>query len=141
MPAVGTAALGTAITINGQAVGGVGDISGPGGTYDWSDTTAHDAPNRTETGVPTVKRTGEVTFPLTVDSSDEGQQDLLAAHEAIEDGDHDPDAFVVTYPDGGTRSFAGFVMGFESAAPVTGHLTADVTIRVTGAVTYVPAGS
>lgn len=137
----GTAALGTTISINGQAIGGVQDITGPDDSYDWDDTTAHDAPNRTETGVPTVRRTGEVSFPLVLDSSDEGQQDLLAAHEAIVDGDHAPDAFVMTYPDGATDAFSGFVMRFGRGAPVGGHLQADVMIRPTGAVTYTPAGS
>ncbi len=137
----GTAALGTTISINSQAIGGVQDISGPDDSYDWDDTTAHDAPNRTETGVPTIRRTGEVSFPLVLDATDQGQQDLLEAHEAITEGDHEADSFVITYPDGSTDTFDGFVMRFGRGAPVGGHLQADVMIRPTGAVTYAPATS
>jgi hypothetical protein len=134
----GVAALGTTIAINGVTIAGVQDITGPDDNYDWDDTTAHDAPNRTETGVPTVRRTGEVSFPLVLDSADPGQQDLLAAHEAIVAGNHEPDPFVMTYPDGATDTFVGYVMRFGRGAPVTGHLQAEVVIRPTGAVTYNP---
>lgn len=137
----GTAALGTTISINSTPIGGVQDISGPDDSYDWDDTTAHDAPDRTETGVPTVRRTGEVSFPLVLDSSDAGQIALLAAHDAIVEGDHEPDDFVITYPDGATDTFAGYVMRFGRGAPVGGHLAADVMIRPTGAVTYAAAAS
>lgn len=137
----GTAALGTTISIQSGVgavlpIGGVQDITGPDDSFDWDDTTAHDAPNRTETGVPTVRRTGEVSFALVLDKTDAGQQALLAAHDGIVAGDYPPDSFVITYPDGATDSFDGFVMGFGRGAPVGGHLQADVTIRPTGAVAY-----
>lgn len=138
----GVAALGTTITIDGTAIAGVQDISGPDDSYDWDDTTAHDAPNRTETGVPTVRRTGEVSFPMVLDADDTGQQALLAAHDAVSDvPPPDPNAFVITYPDGSTDTFDGYVMRFGRGAPVGGHLAADVTIRPTGAITYAPATS
>src|SRR5688572_12824338 len=106
------AAFGTTITIGGQAVSGVQDISGPDASYDWIDGTSHSSPDRTEEGVPGVKRTGEVSFTLVRDASDAGQQDLLAAHEAIVAGNHTPDSFVHTYPDGSSETYVGYVMRF-----------------------------
>lgn len=135
------AAFGTTLTINATAISGIQDITGPGDTYDWFDGTSHSSPNRTEEGVPTIRRTGEVSFTLILDSSDAGQQALLAAHEAIVSGTHDPDSFVQTYPDGSSDTYDGYVMGFGRGAPVGGALTADVTIRPTGAVDYTAAAS
>lgn len=137
----GTAAFGTTISIDGTAIGGIQDITGPDDSYDWDDTTAHDSPNKTEEGVPTIRRTGEVSFPLVLDSEDAGQQALLAAHEALSDGAPETSEFVMTYPDGSTDTFDGFVMRFGRGAPVGGHLAADVVLRPTGAVVYAPAGS
>lgn len=138
---MGTAAFGTTISIDGTPIGGVQDITGPDDSYDWDDTTAHDSPDHTEEGVPTIRRTGEVSFPLVLKPDDAGQQALLAAHDAISAGNAEPNAFVMTYPDGSTDSFDGFCMRFGRGAPVGGHLQADVVIRPTGAVEYVAAGS
>lgn len=139
MPEGGTAAFGTTISINSTPIGGVQDISGPNDSYDWSDTTSHSSPNRTEEGVPTIRRTGEVTFTVVRDGSDAGQAALLAAHDAIAAGGATPDSYVITYPDGATDSFDGWCMRFGRGAPVGGHLAAEVAIRPTGAVTYVGA--
>jgi hypothetical protein len=136
MASGGTAAFGTTISINGTPIGGVQDISGPDDSYDWDDTSSHSSPNRTEEGVPTIRRTGEVSFSLVIDSEDSGQAALLTAHDAIASGSATPDAYVITYPDGETDSFSGYCMRFGRGAPVGGHLAADVTIRPTGAVTY-----
>lgn len=137
----GVAALGTAISIDGTPIGGVGDITGPDDSFDWVDTTAHDAPNRTETGVPSVRRTGAVTFSVQLLADDAGQQALLAAHDGIVDDPDATNAFVIDYPDGSSKSFSGYVMQFGSNAPVTGSLQAPVSIRPTGAITTTPAGS
>ena len=134
-----TAAFGTTITINGDAVTGVQDISGPDDSYDWFDTTNHDSPNRTEEGLPTIRRTGEVTFPMVLEPADAGQQELLAAHDAIVSGTQTPDSFVITYPSGATDTFVGYVMRFGRSAPVGGAEAAEITIRPTGAITYNPA--
>lgn len=134
----GTAGIGTTISIGGVPIGGVGDITGPGSTFDWTDTTTHDSPNRTEQGLPTVRRTGTCTFPLVIDFTDVGQQDLLAAHEANPPTE---ETFVITYPEGTTKSFQGFVMGFDDTSAVTGHLSAAITIRPNGLVTTTPSGS
>jgi hypothetical protein len=130
--------FGTTISIDGTAIAGIQDISGPDDSYDWFDATAHDSPNRTEEGFPTIRRTGEVTFPLILDPSDAGQQDLLAAHDAIVSGTQAPSAFIHTYPSGATDTYVGYVMRFGRSAPVGGAEAAEVTIRPTGAVTYNP---
>lgn len=141
MSVLGIAALGTAISIDDTPIGGVGDITGPDDSFDWVDTTAHDAPNRTETGVPSVRRTGTVSFTVQLDADDAGQQALLAAHDNIVIDPNATNAFVIDYPDGSSKEFDGYVMQFGSNAPVTGSLTAPVSIRPTGAITTSPGSS
>lgn len=134
------AAFGTTITIDGTPIAGAQDISGPDDSYDWADGTNHSSPNRTEEGVPTVRRTGEVTFRvLFQDGGDAGQDALLAAHDEISTGTFSTHAFVQTYPDGSSDAYSGYVMRFGRASGVTDLLGADVTLRPTGAVTYTPA--
>jgi hypothetical protein len=85
--------------------------------------THHGSPDGVEERIPTIKRLGDLSFPLAVVSSDAGQQDLWAAWEGRTECD-----FVLTYMSGITASFAGYVTGFGLNAPVAGHDTADVTI-------------
>ena len=46
--------------------------------------------------------------------------------------------FKITYADAGAtvETFNGIVTGFETSAPIDGQLTATITIKVSGSVTY-----
>jgi hypothetical protein len=65
---------------------------------------------------------------LPSDPSHDDATGLLAAW-----ADRSLDAYVLTHPDGSTWSFSAHVTGFSNSAPVDGHLSADVTLRPSGA--------
>lgn len=127
--------LGTTLTLNGTPIGQMMDIAGPALTTDTDEITNHSSPEHTEEFIATIKRTGEVTFPLVFNPSDAGH-DLLYAewkNRSLSD-------YVMTYPDetgtagaGDGWAFSAYCTGFSMAAPVGGHLSADITLRVTGA--------
>lgn len=133
------ATLGTTLTRGGQHVAQIQDVSGPNLSTDTDEITNHDSPDHVEEFVPTIKRTGEVTMPvvfLPTDPSHDGDTGLVAAW-----GDRSLDDYVLTYPDGSTWEFSAYVTGLEFGAPVDGHLSADLTLRPSGAPALTPAGS
>ncbi len=94
--AVGT--LGTTLTRGAQHIAQVQDISGPDLSTDTDEITNHDSPDGVEEFIPTIKRTGEITFPLVFlprDPTHDDDTGLLAAW-----ADRSLDAYVLTYPDG-----------------------------------------
>lgn len=117
------ASYGATITIDGVEINEVGDISGLELSTDLDEVTHHGSPDGVEERIPTIKRLGDLSWPMSVVASDAGQQDLWAAWEGRSEAD-----FVVTYMSGITASFVGFVTNFGLNAPVAGHDTADVTV-------------
>ena len=114
------------------AVGGVKDISGPAISRDLFETTSHDATDGYETHVPTIKRSGEVTFDINWDPSD-ATHDMSTGIGAKVNAD-DPTNFLLIYARIGYQwAFAGYVTKFDTKAPVAGIHGASVTIKITGA--------
>lgn len=111
------------------------DISGPGIALDTEDVTNHSSTSGWEEVVATIKRSGEISFEINFDPAgathdvDTGLLDDL--------DDKTKRNFQLVFPDTGstTWSFSAFVTGFEPAMPVTGKLTASVTLKLTGAPT------
>jgi predicted secreted protein len=135
----GIATLGTTLTRNATAIAQIQDIEGPDLSTDTDEITNHDSPDGVEEFLVTIKRTGEVTFPLVfngADASHDPDTGLLKAWE-----DRSLDDYVMTFPDSSAWTFAAYVTGFSMAAPVDGHLSADVTLRPSGAPTYAGPGS
>ena len=98
------------------------------------DMTAHN--DSEETFVMGIRRKQSMTFEI-------GFVPTLGSHDhrtgllkAIEDNSRD--VYRVTYPEGSTVMFSGYVSQLAVKAPVDGALTADVTIRPTGHSTYTP---
>ncbi|MBE3118841.1 MAG: hypothetical protein IMZ50_08815 [Candidatus Atribacteria bacterium] len=52
-----------------------------------------------------------------------------------------PETITVTYPAGATVSFSGFMTGHNATGPLEDKMTADVTIKITGAVTRTADGA
>jgi hypothetical protein len=126
--------MGTTISINGTPIGQIMDITGPQLATDTDEITNHDSPDHTEEFIATIKRTGEITFPLVFDPDSTGHTALFTAWE-----ERSKDDYVMAYPDssgeveaGATWSFSAYCTGFSLSAPVTSHLGADITLRVTG---------
>lgn len=130
--------LGTTLTLNGAPIGQMMDITGPQLSTDTDEVTNHSSPDNTEEHIATIKRTGEIAFPLVFNPGDTGHQALFAAWE-----DRSKDDYVMTFPDedgiagaGASWTFKAYCTGFSNAAPVNGHLSADITLRVTGSPSF-----
>lgn len=126
--------LGTTISLNGTPIGQIQDIDGPQLATDTDETTNHSSPDHTEEHIATIKRTGEISFPLVFNPGDTAHAALFAAWD-----DRTLDDYVMTYPDedgtagaGASWTFTAYCTGFANSAPVAGHLAADITLRVTG---------
>ena len=125
------ATLGTILRREGTPIAQVQDIDGPALSTDTDEITNHDSPDGVEEFIPTIKRTGEVTFPLVFrfdETTHKHSTGLLQAWI-----DRSLDSYELEYPDGSGWMFDAYVTGFEMSAPVDGHLSADVTLRPSGA--------
>jgi hypothetical protein len=138
-PAQGaTLAFGTASGTYASVVNEVLSIShAGGGEVGERDTTVLTSTVRTN--APTIPDNGEMTVELNFDPTD-------AIHLALRDYKDSPVVifFKVTFNTTGTTSsaaFAGWVKEFDgpNMEDVDSNITASVTIRVTGAVTWVGA--
>lgn len=118
-----SASYGATVTIEGVPINEVGDISGLELSTDLDEVTHHGSPDGVEERVATIKRLGDLSFPMSIVTSDAGQQDLWAAWEGRSQVN-----FVVTFVSGLVQSFVGMVTNFGVSAPVAGHDSADVTI-------------
>src|SRR6188472_4541512 len=94
----GIATLGTTLTRDGEHIAQVGDISGPELSTDTDEITNHDSPDGVEEFLPTIKRTGEVSFPLVFNGALESHDDHDGLIKAWEDRALDP--YILTFPDG-----------------------------------------
>jgi len=126
--------LGTTLAQNGQPIGQIMDITGPQLSTDTDEITNHSSPDHTEEFIATIKRTGEITFPLVFNPGDEAHMALFTAWQ-----NRSLDDYVMTFPDeegntgeGASWSFNAYCTGFSNSAPVTGHLAADITLRPSG---------
>lgn len=117
------ASYGATITIDGVDIAEVGDISGLALSTDLDEVTHHGSPDGVEERIPTIKRLGELGFPMNIVVADAGQQDLWAAWEARSENE-----YVVTYMSGIVATFPGYVTSFGLSAPVAGHDSGDITI-------------
>jgi predicted secreted protein len=122
------------LTLTGAAAGVIPNItsfSGPGIGLDVEDVTSHDSTGGWEEVVPTILRSGEVTFEINY---------TPAAHHYAAHGlaFNLVTRLIDTWTIGGPMgawSFQGYVTKFEPSAPFDGKMTASVSIKVTGAVT------
>ena len=135
--------MGTTISLNGTPLGQIMDITGPQLSTDTDEITNHSSPDFTEEFIATVKRVGEVTFPLVFDPDNAGHSALFTAWD-----DRTRDFYIITYPDetgtagaGASWDFYAYCTGFSMTAPVAGHLAADITLRVAAAPTFNAQGS
>jgi len=106
------------------------DISGPGfnrGTHDASTQT-------TDWGeiVPGIKMGGQVTFDINLIPTEGTHDENTGLLKDFIDGTKRN--FQLVFPDPGNTKwqFAGFVLNYESDAPVDGLLTASLTVELTG---------
>ena len=112
-------------------------IAGPGGASTTLDTTT--LSSTAKEFVPGLKDNGEVSLGLNFVPGDTGQQQMIDDQENLEMA-----IYKITYSDkrptgGTTATFNGYVTNFSPSIGVDALSTADVSIRVSGGVTWVYA--
>lgn len=106
----------------------LGDLTPPGLTRNPIETTTHNQLD--DRYIVGIRRHGELQMNLNFIPSDPTHDGDTGLQKKWFDGSRD--IYRITYPDGATWIFSGFVINFEPDAPVDDRLSADVTIRPTG---------
>lgn len=117
-------------------VGEVYDITPPNDTVDEIDATHMQSPNRTREFIPGLIDPGEASFEqnfIPGSASDVLIRELKGAGERVR--------CRITFPNGVTWKFSGWVSGYEPAVPTDDKMTATVTWRVTGPTVSTPAAA
>lgn len=133
MSSVAIDTFGTTLTLDATPIGQIQDIDGPNLSTDTDEITNHSSPDAVEEFIATIKRTGEITFPLVFNPGNAAHASLFAEWEG-----RTLSAYVMTYPDGSTWEFDAYCTGFAMTAPVNGHLSANITLRPSGAPDFTP---
>ncbi len=132
------AGVGTILKIDGSTIGNVTNITGPSMSKDTIDTTALDTTGGYRTFITGFKNAGTLTFTLMFEKS----------HYSTLKNAFDSDvakSIEVILPDGATAetgsklSFSGFVTEIPLTIPPDDKITCDVTIQISGPVTFTPA--
>jgi len=113
------------------------DVTGPSLARDTHDATTHDSTASWEDVVVSVLRSGEVTFTVNYVPTGATHDASTGLIKKYVDGTKTN--FKLVLPDSGntTQPFAAFVTGLSPGAPVSGILTMDVTLKLTGQVVLV----
>jgi predicted secreted protein len=124
----------TTFSISGAAYNAK-SISLSGFTVESIDITSMSSSNMFRQFVPGLKDGGEVSVEVVYD---EAQMDLV---EAKWDGDNEPasESWSVTFPDGSNFGGSGFLTGFSLDNPMDDVITASITMKVNGALTFTSA--
>lgn len=99
------------------------------------DVTTLDSPGGAREFIQGARDPGEIELEGFFSKTDAGQACLRAAYFSGATGQA-----LITFPDGATAAFSGFVKGFAvGAADVEGAIGFKATIRLTGAITFTTA--
>jgi hypothetical protein len=112
----------------------VKDIRGPEIKRDVIDVTNQSSPGGFEEIIPSIRRTGNLTFACNFNPTDPTLDQTTGLLADINSTDPLPRNFrlLLNDVDDTMWSFAGYVVGFDQTAPVTGVLEANVTIKISG---------
>jgi Lambda phage tail tube protein, TTP len=115
----------------------LGDITGPDLTRDWLDLTTHDSPGGFEEGIPTILRTGEVAAPLMFDPTNPVHQALLNDLQT-----NAKRTWRIVSPTAAADylQFDGYVLGLGHTFPVTGAMSRNFRLRVSGTISVGTGG-
>lgn len=117
-------------------IGEVYDVTPPNDTVDEVDATHTQSPNRTREFIPGLIDPGEASFEqnfIPGSTSDVLIREIKALGERVR--------CRITFPNGVTWKFTGWVSGYEPAVPTDDKMTATVTWRVTGPTVSTPAAA
>lgn len=122
-------AHGTLISRNGTEIAELRDITPPALTRNTIETSSQNSSD--DSYVVGIRRKGELSFTLGFLPSGEATHNSLAGLVAAWN-DGSKDLYLLTFPDGATWQFSGFVTNVAPTAPVDGGLEATVNIRPSG---------
>lgn len=125
-----------AVPENFTTVAEVGDISGPSISRDTEEVTNHSSPNGYEEFITTIKRSGEVTFPINFIPTDPTHDQTTGILAWIDDGLLRNFRILISTT-GKRWQFAALATNFEAASPVVGKNSGDVTLKISGKPTLV----
>lgn len=116
---------------NYTTVSEVHDINGPAAKTDITDVTNQSSPGGFEEVIPTIRRSGEITFDINYNPDDATHDNVTGIQADL--NNKTLRYWRVTYPvTNKKRTFTGYVIGFQEKAPINGVLTASLTIKITG---------
>ena len=130
------ATLSIYITSSYTAIAQIRDITGPSMALDTIETSSRDS--AWKKFVPGQIDGGEVTFDLVYDPDATTHKEGTRGGLAYAVTNRQREQFKVTFPDTtpATAVFYGYVTKFVPKEPMNDALTADVTIKVDGAITW-----
>ena len=127
--------FGVTVEVDGNAIGGLTDVSIPEVEVTDIDTTTHDTEGGYRTFVGGLKDGGTLTISGLYDIANTGQVFLRTA--ANQGGE--PVEIVVTFSDGSTATFDTVVKGYGASNPLDENVTFTASFKISGAVTYAAA--
>lgn len=110
------------------------DIAAPPLTRDQIDVFNHDSPGGYEEKIPTVRRSGNATFPVNWIPTDGTHDHITGLQYHYNQGDLVHWKIIYTDAGNSVETFDGYVMGLQVNAPVAGALRNSITIMATGVV-------
>lgn len=110
----------------------VGDISGPGLTAEAVEITNHSSTNGWREYVPGLLDGGEVSFSINYMPDDTTHDESAGLFYAMTE--RLTRFYQLLYPDDSYHIFQAIVTGLSPDNPVSGKLSADVTLKITGEV-------
>ena len=108
------------------------DITGPSLSLDTEDATSHGSTGGWEEVVGTILRSGDVTFDLNFIPTEGTHNHATGLLRDMANRTKRNFEYVFTDPVSTKWSFTALVTAFGPSAPVTGKLTASVTLKLTG---------
>jgi len=130
-------ALGTSPETFGGEIAEVVSIGGPQPTSEEIDVTHLRSPARTREYIQTFLLPGEIPLELNWIASDATQDEVTGLIADYNSGVVKTRR--ITYPDGSTDTFDSYVKQYSHPAVTGGKLGLSVTLRLTGAITFVSA--
>lgn len=125
------------------SVAQVGDLDGPqliSDQIEVSHRSDGNPANMWRRYVAGMKDGGEVTFTLIFDPDDPTHDPTLATSMYAQGMDGTPAGYQIDFPGAGTKrttaSFQAYVTNWDTSSPLEDGLTADVTLKISGQVTW-----
>jgi len=112
----------------------VGDIDGPSDSVDTIEVTSHSSPSARKEFIAGLIDSGEISFPIFFVPDD-------ATHDATTGLQYYKNArkvanFEMEFPDATQVAFSALVTKFGMKAPIADALSAEVTLKITGEMTW-----